>query len=40
MEQVNAIRNKIGTKPPFITITDHNKVIKAAITKQYPHTKP
>jgi len=40
MEQVNTIYNEISTKPPFITITDHDKVIKAVITKQYPHAKP
>jgi len=39
MEQVNTIYNEIGAKLPLITITDHNKVIKAVITKRYPYVK-
>ena len=40
MDQVNAIRARIGAVTLGVTITDYDDVIRNTVTRVYPETKP
>lgn len=40
MDQINILREEIGTSPPLVTVTDFDTAMRNAVTRVYPDARP